>query len=165
MCICVHLDDTPMTIAFVLCRYYCSKPCQVSDWPRHKEYHKSLGYSRGKHGHVVQSKIGSLMFCEGEVSTVTEPGSVSDEEKDSNGMTALLRAASAENCREVRKLILGGADPMVADCQGMTALHYAAHFGNTELVRTLIEHGPGGLLFCDAPGGETSLFIACAEAS
>ena len=50
----------------------------------------------------------------------------SGEEIDANGMTALLRAASDNNWREVRKLILGGSDPSVADGQGLTALHYAA---------------------------------------
>ena len=62
-------------------------------------------------------------------------------------MTALLRAASEGKWREVKKLVLGGADPSVADGQGMTALHYAAILGSTELAQTLIEHGPAGLIF------------------
>jgi ankyrin repeat protein len=85
----------------------------------------------------------------------------SGEAKDANGMTALLRAASDQKWREVRKLILGGADPSVADGQGLTALHYAAYYGSAELARTLIEHGPAGLVLGASPDGETSLYLAC----
>ena len=85
----------------------------------------------------------------------------SGEAKDANGMTALLRAASDQNWREVRKLILGGADPSVADGQGLTALDYAAFLGSSKLARTLIEHGPAGLVLGEAPDGRTSLFVAC----
>ena len=59
------------------------------------------------------------------------------------------------------KLIFGGADLSVVDGQGLTVLHYAAYFGNTELARTLIEHESAGLVLCEAPGGETSLCLAC----
>ncbi len=85
-----------------------------------------------------------------------EDGGVADtarEEKDSNGMTILLRAASNNNWREVKKLILAGADPSVADDQGLTALHYAAICGNMELARVLIDDGPAGLVYCEAPSG------------
>ena len=87
--------------------------------------------------------------------------SVSSEERDENGMTTLLRSASDKNWREVKRLILGGADPGVVDDQGLTALHYAAIDGNLELARTLTEHGPAELVFREAPGGRTSLFYAC----
>jgi ankyrin repeat protein len=84
------------------------------------------------------------------------------EAKDGNGMTALLRAACAKNWREVRKLILDdGADPSAADDQGLTALHYAAFCGSTKLAQTLLEHGPAGLVFCETPNGQTSLWTAC----
>ncbi len=92
-----------------------------------------------------------------------EARSGSGEAKDGNGMTALLRAACARNWREVRKLILDGADPSAADCQGLTALHYAAFDGSTKLAQTLLEHGPARLVFCEAPDGETSLWVACAK--
>ncbi len=140
-----------LIIAFACCRYYCSKACQVSDWPQHKIHHKSLENSRGKQGSQLQQAIDSLVLSEdGEVESCSEP-------KDGNGMTALLRAASEGKWREVRKLILGRADPSVADCQGLAALHYAAILGSTELTRILIEHGPAGLIFSEAPGEETSL--------
>ena len=57
--------------------------------------------------------------------------------------------------------MLSGADPSVADGQGLTAMHYASVYGSMELNSTLIEHGPAGLVFSEAPGGETSLFVAC----
>jgi ankyrin repeat protein len=76
-----------------------------------------------------------------------QAGSCSDEAKDDNGMTALLRAASYNNWKEVRKLMLGGADPSVADGQGLTAIHYASFYGSMDLTQTLIEHGPAGLVF------------------
>jgi len=88
-----------------------------------------------------------------------EVGSCSDEAKDDNGMTALLRAASDQNWKDVKKLMLSGADPSVADGQGLTALHYAAILGSMKLTQTLIEHGPDRLVFREAPGGETSLYV------
>jgi ankyrin repeat protein len=102
----------------------------------------------------TNSQLDSALFCS---------ISVSREERDVNGMTDLLRAASAQNWREVRKLILDGADPSVADDQGLTALHYAAFDGNKELARVLIEHRPAGLVLLEAAGGETSLFVACSK--
>jgi ankyrin repeat protein len=78
-------------------------------------------------------------------------------------MTALLRAASDKNWREVSKLVLHGADPSAVDGQGLTALHYAAFDGSMELARTLLEHGPASLVLCEAPGGETCLWVACAN--
>ena len=107
----------------------------------------------------LQHALGSLALRQDGVAA--EAGSCSDEAKDDNGMTALLRAASDNNWKEVRKLMLGGADPSVADGQGLTAMHYASFYGSMELTRTLIEHGPAGLVFSEAPGGETSLCVAC----
>ena len=91
-----------------------------------------------------------------------EASSGSIDAKDENGMTALLRAASDQNRRDVMRLLKDGADPSVADAQGLRALDHAAFYGRTKLAQTLIEHGPAGLVFCESPGGETSLWIACA---
>jgi espin len=147
----------------VFCRYYCSKPCQVSDWPRHKAYHKSLESNRVElGGQHLQHAFGSLALREDKVAA--EAASCSDEAKDDNGMTALLRAASANNWKEARKLVLSGADPSVADDQGLTALHYAAFYGSSALAQTLIDHGPAGIVFCEAPRGGTSLHLACQQA-
>ena len=145
-----------LNFSFAFGRYYCSKACQVSDWPCHKEYHKSLEKERGKGSQHMQHALGSLALNDD--GAVAKAGS--GEEIDANGMTALLRAASDNNWREVRKLILGGADPSVADGQGLTALHYAAFHGGAKLARTLIENGPAGLVLGEAPGGLTSLILA-----
>ena len=112
----------------------------------------------------LEHALGSLALREGGVAGLAaEAGSCSDEAKDDNGMTALLRAASSNNWEEVRKLMLGGADPSVADGQGLTAMHYASVYGSMELIQTLIAHGPAGLVFREAPGGETSLYVACQQ--
>ena len=129
----------------------------MSDWPCHKEYHKSLEKERDKGSQHMQHALGSLALHDD--GAVAKAGS--GEEIDANGMTALLRAASDNNWREVRKLILGGADPSVADGQGLTALHYAAFYhGGAKLARTLIEHGPAGLVLGESSGGLTSLILA-----
>jgi ankyrin repeat protein len=145
-------------------RYYCGKPCQVSDWPRHKAYHKSLEESKheqGSHNDMRQA-LGSLVIHDDGVSTVNGGSCpISREERDINGMTALLRAAYKMDWREVRKLIRGGADLNAKDDQGLTALHYAASFGSVELTRTLIEHGAAELAFHETPEGENSLAVAC----
>ncbi len=150
----------PLNAAFDFGRYYCSRACQVSDWPRHKEYHKSLEKEKDKQGsRHDQHALGSLVLHDD--GAMGEGGSWPGETKDGNGMTALLRAASDQNWREVRKLILGGADPIVADGQGLTALHYAAFYDSVELAQILIQHGPARLVLCEAPDGETSLRLAC----
>ena len=63
-----------------------------------------------------QHALGSLALREDGVAA--EAGSCSDEAKDDNGLMALLRAASGNNWKEVRKLMLGGADPSVARADG-----------------------------------------------
>ena len=78
----------------------------------------------------MQHALGSLALRDDD-GAVTKAGS--GEAKDANGMPALLRAASDQNWREVRTLILSGADLSVADGQGLTALHYAAFYGSAEL--------------------------------
>ena len=62
----------------------------------------------------VQHALVSLVLREDAVAAEA----CSDEAKDDNGMTALLRAASGNNWKEVRRLMLCGADPSVADSQG-----------------------------------------------
>ncbi len=139
---------------FSFCRYYCSRTCQVSDWPCHKEYHKSLEKDKDKKAsHDAQLALSYLELHDD--GAMAEAGSCPGETKDGNGMTALLRAASDQKLRVVRKLMLGGADPTVSDGQGQTALHYAAFYGSVELAQTLIQHGQAWIVLCEAPGGET----------
>ena len=135
-------------------RYYCSKPCQVLDWTHHKEYHKLLEKNRDEQGSVHDALSHSD-------ASMVKSGTCSAEAKDGNSMETILRAASDQNWKEVKRLILCGADPSSADGQGLTALHYAAFYGSTKLSQILIEHGPSGLVFREAPGGTTSLFLAC----
>jgi uncharacterized protein len=149
--LCIPLFDSTFKQAFVFFRYYCSKLCQVSDWISHKEYHSFLEKNRNEHG--------CLHVQGGEVAKV---GSCSRKAKGFNGTTALLRAVTDQNWGEVKNLILGGADPSVADGLGFTALHYAAMYGKTAIVRALLEHGPARLVFCETLEGDTSLIIACA---
>ena len=61
----------------------------------------------------------------------------------------------------MRKFILDGEDPRFVDDQGLTALHYAAINGSEELARILVKHGPAGFIIQEAPGGVTSLWVAC----
>jgi ankyrin repeat protein len=103
----------------------------------------------------MQHALGSLALHEDRAAGETD--SVSRETVDANGMTALLRAASGLKWREVRKLILSGADPSGVDGQGLTVLHYTAFYGSAELARTLIEHGPAGLALREAPLTGTSV--------
>jgi hypothetical protein len=113
-------------------RYYCSRSCQVSDWPRHKEYHKSLENDKHKQGsqHAPRARGSLVLHDDG---AKGEAGFCIGETKDGNGMTAQLRAVSYHNWREVKNLILGGADPLVTDGKGLTALHYAAFYGSVGL--------------------------------
>ena len=103
-----------------------------------------------------------MLHADGVVAKEPASCSTSGEAKDDNGITALLRAASNIDRREVKKLILDGADPSVADGQGLTALHYAAILGSRDLAGTLIEHGPAELVYREAPDEKTCLFLACA---
>jgi hypothetical protein len=145
---CLHPVILPLNEAFAYDRYYCSKSCQVSDWQCHKEYYKSQEKLRDNQGsQQMQHALGCFALHDdgGAVKAV------SGEAKDANGMTSLLRAASENNWREVRKIMLSGADPSVADGQGLTALHYAAYYGSSKLAQTLIEHGPAGLVLGETP--------------
>jgi hypothetical protein len=108
---------------------------------RRKEYHKSL----------EKNRVAEADSCSG------------GEAKDSDSMTALLQAACVQNWREVRRLILDGADPSVSDGQGLMALHYAAFLGSKELTLTLIEHWPAWLFFCEIQDGTTSLHLSSAR--
>ncbi len=72
-----------------------SIPQVAGEKPRHKAYHKSLEKSGNEHDGVQTHRALDNVVLH-EVGVMVEVGScsVSSEERDANGMTALLRAAS-----------------------------------------------------------------------
>ena len=63
------------------------------------------------------------------------------DDKDSDGRTALMRAAGVGDADCVRLLIEAGADVEDKDSGGRTALMRAARYNHTDCVRLLIEAG------------------------
>ncbi|XP_030768252.1 kinase D-interacting substrate of 220 kDa B isoform X3 [Sitophilus oryzae] len=62
------------------------------------------------------------------------------DDKDENGTTALMVAASKGRSAFVRELLAHGADPNVEDNDGWTALLCAAKEGHYDIVLQLLEH-------------------------
>ena len=78
--------------------------------------------------------------------------------RDTNGATALMRAARAGDVATVRKLLAAGADPNVGDREGRTALHHAALARSAQTVTALFN----GNAFADIgdKAGDTPLHLA-----
>ncbi|KAJ8917768.1 hypothetical protein NQ315_010674 [Exocentrus adspersus] len=62
------------------------------------------------------------------------------DDKDENGTTALMVAASKGRTSLVRELLTHGADPNIEDNDGWTALLCAAKEGHVDIVCQLLEH-------------------------
>jgi hypothetical protein len=61
--------------------------------------------------------------------------------QDEFGATALFKAVSEEDLKEVRRLLSRGADPNIPEVNGITALMEAASTGNIELIHLLLANG------------------------
>lgn len=61
------------------------------------------------------------------------------ELSDSEGCTALLRAAKGTSCFALEKLIQGGADILAMDASGCCAMMLAAKHGNSSVLEYLLE--------------------------
>ncbi len=111
------------------------KACQVSEWPRHKKYHKSLEKERDSPCSQRVHTMDSLALSDDRVEGLA--GSGSRETRDANGMTALLLGASDKKWREGKKIILNGADSSVADDQGLCTARPPQ--GAQQIIKALIE--------------------------
>jgi hypothetical protein len=109
------------------------------------------------HGHAMAKLLTS---GSGEASERSGSGVA----RDGNGMTALLRAASAQNWRQVRKIVLDGADPSNAHGQELQLCITPPSTGAQNLPEhCMIVRTSSVLDWCEAPGGETSLWTASAN--
>ncbi|HET9938054.1 MAG TPA: ankyrin repeat domain-containing protein [Gaiella sp.] len=75
------------------------------------------------------------------VALVALVGCTADEREPPPDPTALVRAASLGDAREVRRLLEAGGDPDAADAAGRTAVTHAAYGGHPEVVRLLVDAG------------------------
>ena len=82
---------------------------------------------------------------------------------DGSGMTALNRAAYANNTAECRTLLLSGADPNIANNGDMSPLHWAGHNANLELCHLL--YNSGATLETSNDNGYTPLQLAALSGS
>jgi ankyrin repeat protein len=144
----VFADYSALTRVFG--RFYCSKRCQAADWLNHKQYHENMSRKTGSVDRLGK-EFESIVLHK-------EPSHV--EDRDSNGMTALLLKSSSGDWKTVEKLLIAGADSSAADSQGLTALHYASFYGHVRVARILVDNGPKGLVHQTTPDGGTCLSIA-----
>ena len=141
-------------------RYYCSKACQVSDWPSHKQHHINLSKAAGDA--TVENLGGDFRSLA--ASGCSDAGSRIREERDADGATPLILKAAHGDLKGVEELLTAGADPAAVDDQGLSALHYASYLGHVKVVRALIAHTKSSYLIQLAPpNGVNSLLLAAQE--
>jgi ankyrin repeat protein len=103
-----------------------------------------------------------------EVQKLLQQGAKVVNEKDSNGLTALMWAARSGHTEVMKSLVDAGADMNLRDCasNGWTALIHAVHKNQNKAVLLLIERGAdvnaraGGCKEKLAEGGSTALMYA-----
>ncbi|KAK7189881.1 hypothetical protein DPSP01_008409 [Paraphaeosphaeria sporulosa] len=78
---------------------------------------------------------------------------------DNQGLTA-LHFASTISQRNVRTLLLAGADPTITSHDGLTPLHLAARARQSNIVGQLLE-APGIIVDAEDKDGHTPLYYAC----
>jgi ankyrin repeat protein len=172
-------------------RYYCSKACQLDDWPTHKQHHKTLNTN----ALIDLATIGNWKGVERLLRAGADPLAT-----DNEGMSALDHAscmgyfkivtmlldsivlsskaimsikqciflASQEGHFYVVELLVkeGGKTLLFGDDSSpvhFSLLHEAAMEGNLELVKLLVKKGGEALLFQKAREVGTCLHLACAE--
>ena len=86
----------------------------------------------------IASESGDMRKCV----ELLESGDFDINEKDSDGETAVLKAARAGRLRLVEKLIAFGANLEISDKEGWTPLHWAAQEGCMSLVGVLLDRCP-----------------------
>lgn len=123
--------------SFKLKWYYCSKSCQVSDWPGHKLRHKVLDKIKCQCPEISGKKV------------------------DFKAIDGFFNILFEGDLTEATRRIVAGESVMAVDEQGFTALHQAAYFGSTKCVEFLIKHATPELLTKQLPTGQDCLDLAC----
>lgn len=95
--------------------------------------------------------------------TFNKLGRLFANKRDSQGRTALYRAAKDGNINRVRELLKDSkANPNICTKKGLSPLHQAAHWGEVEIVKLLLDFGADPN--CDNGKGWTPLHSAALAA-
>ncbi len=116
---------------------YFAHPLLDEIWSRRQHYKKALALSerRWRHHDFLDAVVnGTYRELEAALNRGGDP-----DAKDTEGVTALMMAASREDVFRGRLLLQRGADPSLYDLKGLSALWYASFAGNLELMDELLK--------------------------
>ena len=122
---------------------YYDHPLLDEVWSRRQHYRRALSLteSRWKHHDFLDIVVnGSYRDLEEALRAADYPDAA-----DTEGVTALMMAASREDGYRGRLLLKRGADPSLQDSKGLSALWYASYTGNLSFLEDILEAGQDGL--------------------
>lgn len=152
---------------------YCSKDCQVIDWPSHKIICKKISSEFKKNAELAISRCSSiesleltsnlLEYCiSGNLAGIANEVTIGFDVNMRNLQlqTPLILAAANghEDC--LLYLLEHGASPNLGDKSNFTALFASSQFGHDKCVSLLLQHGANPNI-TDNEKSMTPLFMAC----